>query len=235
MPRFCSQQCVYKRGDQKQLRKGFTDLTCWFPGCSKPLSGGRMFCSRTCSNLHRHGAKDKSGKVIIKTCPECSKRWETRRNDPGRQRLTCSDECEFEARSRAHRGKITSIETKEKLSLSHTGKSLSDDHRYSIGRGVSGSRNSRWVDGRSCEKKGSEDYNFEFSSALKTTIKKRDRFKCRKCNEDGSKFRLFVHHIDYNKKNNSIDNLVTVCASCHSRIHGRTLDNEFKALTIVST
>lgn len=28
---------------------------------------------------------------------------------------------------------------------------------------------------------------------------------------------LDVHHIDYNKKNNNEDNLITLCLHCHSR------------------
>jgi len=200
---------------------------CEFIGCNQELKTHQnRFCSKTCANLHRWGAKDKNGKLIIKTCIACGKEWESRRNESKRQRLTCSDACEYEARGRVHRLPM-SDDTKEKLSRSHAGKVLSDDHRYAIGRGVSGSSNTHWIDGRSRKKKGAEDYNFEFSDSLKTTIKKRDNFRCRKCDEDGSKFRLFIHHIDFNKKNNSIDNLVTVCSSCHSRIHGRTLDNTF--------
>jgi len=32
---------------------------------------------------------------------------------------------------------------------------------------------------------------------------------------------LSVHHIDYDKKNNMIDNLVPLCASCHSQTNAR--------------
>jgi len=29
--------------------------------------------------------------------------------------------------------------------------------------------------------------------------------------------KLHVHHIDYNKKNNSFDNWIPLCRSCHSK------------------
>lgn len=32
---------------------------------------------------------------------------------------------------------------------------------------------------------------------------------------------LVVHHLDGNKKNQSLENLVTVCTSCHRRLHTR--------------
>lgn len=228
--RYCSQQCVYQRGEQPQLRKQWPPRTCEFSGCSNTFNkkGGR-FCSKTCANLHRHGAKDKAGKVTIKTCIVCDKRWETRRGDRAHQRRTCSDECEFEARSRAHRDKVVSDETRQKQSEQRLGGKLTHEHRAKISLGVSGSRNCHWVDGRSRHKQGAADYNFEFTDVLKTTIKKRDSYRCRACNGDGSQYKmgLHVHHIDLDKTNNSIDNLVTLCASCHTRCHAGTLGVTF--------
>jgi predicted HNH restriction endonuclease len=32
---------------------------------------------------------------------------------------------------------------------------------------------------------------------------------------------LVVHHIDGNKKNQALENLVTVCTSCHRKLHHR--------------
>ena len=41
--------------------------------------------------------------------------------------------------------------------------------------------------------------------------------KCSKCGrEDGQ---IDVHHKDKNRKNNRIDNLQVLCASCHAKIH----------------
>jgi 5-methylcytosine-specific restriction endonuclease McrA len=50
------------------------------------------------------------------------------------------------------------------------------------------------------------------------------RVKCLKqklnlCNVCGSTGKLSVHHIDGDRSNNSLDNLVPVCQSCHSKIH----------------
>lgn len=34
--------------------------------------------------------------------------------------------------------------------------------------------------------------------------------------------RLHVHHLDHNRLNNQLDNLVVLCRPCHLREHGRT-------------
>lgn len=42
--------------------------------------------------------------------------------------------------------------------------------------------------------------------------------KCKCCGKNG---RIDIHHIDVNRTNNSIKNLVPVCRSCHKSIHYR--------------
>ncbi len=73
------------------------------------------------------------------------------------------------------------------------------------------------------------EYGIEFNSELKEKIRKRDNYKCQKCKtyqkelyfSDGRKYKLIVHHIDRNKKNNNMCNLVSVCARCHRKLHNR--------------
>lgn len=52
---------------------------------------------------------------------------------------------------------------------------------------------------------------------------KRDNFKCKKCDKWSNN--LLVHHIDNSRKtgklNNNLDNLITLCKSCHAIIHGQ--------------
>jgi len=72
-----------------------------------------------------------------------------------------------------------------------------------------------------CVKNGLVDplYCKEFSfKEFKIMIKQRDKFKC--MNPDCNfKFndRLVIHHIDYNKKNCNLNNLITVCRSCNAK------------------
>ncbi len=45
------------------------------------------------------------------------------------------------------------------------------------------------------------------------------RQKLNVCNICGSTENLLVHHIDGNRDNNSLSNLLPVCGSCHGKIH----------------
>lgn len=74
-----------------------------------------------------------------------------------------------------------------------------------------GEKNPRWRGGISLE-----PYSFEFQNSLKQQIKERDNYTCQKC---GNKEKLVVHHIDYNKKNCSLNNLLTLCNVCNSTVN----------------
>lgn len=65
------------------------------------------------------------------------------------------------------------------------------------------------------------DYGIEFTYKLKEEIRIRDNRKCRKCRitEGDSGYKLDVHHIDRDKKNNKKSNLISLCHSCHSKSH----------------
>lgn len=51
---------------------------------------------------------------------------------------------------------------------------------------------------------------------LRYDVLKRDNFKCTKC---GVSIDLHVHHIDEDVKHNEMDNLLTLCQSCHKSHH----------------
>ena len=58
---------------------------------------------------------------------------------------------------------------------------------------------------------------FGFTKALKEKVKERDNFKCQSC---GKKVKsLEIHHKDGRFQNNNLDNLITLCRSCHNRAH----------------
>jgi hypothetical protein len=59
-------------------------------------------------------------------------------------------------------------------------------------------------------------YGIEFNNELKRSIFERDNFRCKTCGKNHS---IVCHHIDKNKQNNNPDNLITLCRSCHSKIH----------------
>jgi hypothetical protein len=77
---------------------------------------------------------------------------------------------------------------------------------------ITGAKNPSWNGGSSFE-----PYGVEFNNNLKRLIRERDEYMCHLCGEKGN----FVHHIDYNKKNNSAANLITLCNKCHTKTNSR--------------
>jgi ribosomal protein S27AE len=76
------------------------------------------------------------------------------------------------------------------------------------------------------------DYKIHFPENLKAL--KRDHFKCTKC---GSKDSIIVHHKDESRRlgiknmNRSLENLETLCRSCHALAHGYRLRYSFSKVT----
>jgi 5-methylcytosine-specific restriction endonuclease McrA len=118
----------------------------------------------------------------------------------GKKRLPFSEEWKRKM-SESHRGKKSYERTekiREKTSNSLKGKLIKN-------------KNPNWKGGIS-----KELYGFDWTNLLKHSIRTRDCFVCQICKENG----WIIHHINYNKKNNNPDNLITLCRSCHSKTNG---------------
>lgn len=147
----------------------------------------------------------------------------------GREHFFCNRSCSTSYKN-LHNNPMQNPETRKKLSRTMTTKGkwtgsnnpnfggfvireLWDNGTYNS-RDLSGSNNPAWIDGRSLRKYGrGPDWNIQRLKALK-----RDSFQCQKCpaQED-----LVVHHITPYavSKNNSLENLIVLCQSCHGEIH----------------
>ncbi len=77
----------------------------------------------------------------------------------------------------------------------------------------SGENSPNWKGGISCEPYCDVWLDKEF----KESIKERDNYECQNPDCWGTSEKLCIHHIDYNKKNCSPENLITLCNSCNSR------------------
>ena len=116
-------------------------------------------------------------------------------------------------------GKTPSDATKKKIGKKNKGKILSPETRQLISKSrigkYCGENNSQWKGGISFE-----PYCFEFTDWLKNQIKDRDDYQCQNPNCDKEITRnnpLGIHHINYQKKDCSCNNLITLCKSCNSR------------------
>lgn len=115
-------------------------------------------------------------------------------------------------------GRHLSEETKNKISKAHKGKILTEEHKMKIGR--AGEQHNNWQGGKSFE-----PYGIEFNKGIKKLVKANYLYRCQECfklekelfNKKGKNIKLSIHHIDFNKNNNSLDNLIPLCLSCHMK------------------
>lgn len=148
--------------------------------------------------------------------------------------------------SKGHLGHLVSEETKKKISLALKGKTTwmkgkthSQESRRKIGLKSIG-RKSRlgYKVSEETKKKLSninkgklrlekhpnwkggcsyKDYSLDWNNDLKNNIRNRDNCTCMVCGCIQIKNKHDVHHIDYNKKNCNVDNLITLCRKCHMK------------------
>ena len=84
-----------------------------------------------------------------------------------------------------------------------------------------GENNGSWAGGH-----GYEPYSYEYRSS-REKILKRDNYVCQLCKDktlkNNKKFKnknfLIIHHMDYNKKNNHFNNLITLCFFCNLSVN----------------
>jgi len=119
---------------------------------------------------------------------------------------------------------------KNRISKSMKGKTFTQEHKQKISSGIKtfyenggkavhlegkfGSKNYNWQGGGSFK-----PYPVIFNDNLKDMIRERDGYICQLCSktqrEEGRK--LVVHHIDYDKNNCNLDNLISLCLSCNGK------------------
>ena len=116
----------------------------------------------------------------------------------------------------------------KKLSESHMGKpgwnkglTSEIDNRIASGErngmfGRVGKKATNWKGGI-----GRLPYSLEFNKKLKFLIRKKYDFTCQmpRCGIKENGKSHICHHIDYDKKNNNLENLTLLCRSCNSKVN----------------
>jgi 5-methylcytosine-specific restriction enzyme A len=94
------------------------------------------------------------------------------------------------------------------------------------GLAQSGENNPSWNGGKSFE-----PYSIDWTETLRRSIRERDRYTCQMCGKLQTDRAFCVHHIDYNKKNDNPNNLITLCLECHlkTNINRNYWQNYFKS------
>ena len=60
-----------------------------------------------------------------------------------------------------------------------------------------------------------------FWDEIRRLVYKRDKYKCQECGKHG---KMNAHHIDYDRENNDLSNLISLCTSCHAKTNYKRLD-----------
>jgi len=200
---FCSRNCF----KTFNLRK----IKCY--NCEKEIIrtiheiGNHSFCNKKCFNKFLSKPKVK---LYCKICGKSFKRAPYRKDNS----FYCSVKCRQIGMKNGKFIKCTNCKkefyvSKYKLKRKYNFCSMDCVNNFLIGK-----RHHAWKDGKSFE-----IYPVEFNNRLKRQIRDRDNHTCQECKQTEKKlsYKLHVHHIDYNKKNNNPSNLISLCRSCHSQ------------------
>jgi len=159
---------------------------------------------------------------------------------------TLSDNAKIKL-SKFNKGKKLSKQHKKKISLAKKGVEFTEEHKKKLSIAQKKNPNRYW-EGRQTSKqhkqrisqtlqgayagdkaaawqggKSSELYTVDWTKTLRRSIRERDKYRCQLCGEPQGDQALCVHHIDYNKKNCNLNNLVTLCRSCHGKTQIRRI------------
>jgi len=181
------------------------------------------FCSRSCSN--------NKNKIIV-LCKNCKKEIQISKSRLNKI-VTCSSECRREYRNldplkygffkKGHTGYITKVWLGKKFTESHRnnisagnkGKPKSADHVKKLSR----ENHWNWKGGKTEANhliRKSKEYNI-----WRKGVYKRDYWTCRMCNIKQKS--PVAHHIkgfnEYPELRFDIDNGLTLCRSCHKKVH----------------
>ena len=116
----------------------------------------------------------------------------------------------YDGKNNPFYGREHSEKSKQQMSKTKTGIPQSAE----LIESKTGVNSAKWLGGKSFE-----PYSIVFNNKLKRDIRQRDGLKCQNCGElqKQYKIKLHIHHIDYDKENNALDNLISLCKSCHGK------------------
>lgn len=126
-----------------------------------------------------------------------------------------------------HYGKHHSIEARRKIAAAHRGKKrkpFSEETRRKMGEWQRGSKHYNWKGGLS--ENSQKQLAIRQWNKIRYNVYKRDNYTCQSCGISG--IGMCAHHIIpwEISKDDRLENLMTLCISCHMQIHRKTNKNK---------
>lgn len=153
-------------------------------------------------------------------CNFCGKKFKRKKSQLKlSKKHFCSTDCQIEGRKR---GKIVKCFMCNKFTYkSLKSLKISLNKKYFCSRICS----NKWIGEK---QRGKSHPNWRGGSFSYKNLLKRTNLKevCVSCGKDDSRI-LCVHHIDENRKNNDVKNLVWLCRNCHFLVHNYSKKYDF--------
>lgn len=186
----------------------------------------QVFCSMSCAAVGKRRLRGPRVLRVVKQCNNgCGKTLRMLPSVDAIGRRFCSVRCAHQTIQGARRGlpgRKWPAEQRQKLTATLRQKYNNEWSHFRIRRSLSmsGKGNPRYRDGRTLR-----PYAPGFTDRVKMQVIKRDNFKCRLCGAPRLKGTHVVHHIDGEKWDHSLENLILLCKPCHGKTHAR-MDRE---------
>jgi len=172
-----------------------------------------------------HRAKLGAAQIGRKHTPEMRAKMSVARKgklNPMYGKIVCHSEETRRKIGDSHRGMKHTEATRAKMSASHKG--VPCPHVTASNKRRLGTKRPGWTYRGAAHwnwRGGASPYGLGFTDDLKRIVRWLYNGRCFLCGDKAGTRELDVHHTDYNKKNNTIDNLVPLCISCHMRTNTR--------------
>jgi 5-methylcytosine-specific restriction endonuclease McrA len=187
---------------------------------AKP-SENKQFCSRECTVKASRGRRVN---YVDLNCQHCGVEFSLpEKTAESSDRKYCRKAC-FLAATKAVKVQRECAECGSSFDLPQSqlkhkhGKYCSNKCKYKgQAKAVSGEGSGRYIHGECIS-----HYSVYFPVSLRRAIRARDGNRCRLCglNGDNHDTKLPVHHINYDKMDDRLSNLITLCKYCHGTMHG---------------
>lgn len=187
----------------------------------------RVFCSRQCTGKANPSGYQRVDRIVL-PCASCGTRFRILPGHMPRGRRYCSRRCAVSTIQGAKRGlpgRRWAPASRQRLTstlLAMYATERGSRRRIAYSARMTGAGNPAWRDGRS-----RQPYAPGWTERVKMQVAKRDRFRCQVCSLPRRPHTHVVHHIDGEKYDHRLTNLVLLCRSCHGKVHaGKVADRK---------